>query len=95
MPKAAQELGGMLCWTQRRVLTTNQALAQRLMAVYRRRGVWTWTSWHRWPPLETVYLRPATAPLDDWHTLAGEQLLDVAGLRWWPPPWRRTARALA
>ncbi len=91
----AQELGRLSFWTQRHVLPTNQALARRLMAVYRRHGAWTWTRWHRWPARETVYLQPAVAPPEARHTLAGEQLLDVAGLRWWPPPWRRAARTLA
>ena len=90
----AQELGRVLCWTRCSVRMTNQTLAMRLMAVYRRHGVWTWTNWHCWPRRETVYVRPAAAPSEDWHTLAGEQLLDVAGLRWWPPPWRRAARTL-
>ena len=91
----AQTLAGMPHWTQRNVLATDRALATRLMAVYRRHGVWTWTNWHRWPARETVYMRPATAPDDEWHSLAGEPLLDVAGLRWWPPPWRRSVRRLA
>jgi LmbE family N-acetylglucosaminyl deacetylase len=91
----AQELGRISCRTQRRVLPTNQALARRLMAVYRRHGAWTWTRWHRWPSRETVYLRPAAAPSESWRSLMGEQFLDVAGLRWWPPPWHRAARTLA
>ena len=90
----ALEIGRTPAWTQRFTLPTDRASAQRLMAVYRRHGVWTWTRWHRWPSQETVYLRPPAAPPDDWHRLAGERLLDVAGLRWWPPPWRRTARTL-
>ena len=90
----ALELARTPCWTLRRVLATNRASAMRLMAVYRRHGAWTWTAWHRWPSRETIYLRPAAAPSDAWHDMAGEQLLDVAGLRWWPPPWRRAARRL-
>ena len=91
----AQEIGRLPGWTQRFTLTTDRDLARRLMAVYRRHGVWTWTNWHRWPARETVYLRPATAAPEDWRSLSGEQLLDVAGLRWWPPPWRRAAQRLA
>jgi LmbE family N-acetylglucosaminyl deacetylase len=91
----AQEIGRLPCWTQRSELATNQALARRLMTVYRRHGVWTWTNWHRWPRRETIYLQPPMSPVEDFHTLAGEQLLDVAGLRWWPPPWRRAARTVA
>jgi LmbE family N-acetylglucosaminyl deacetylase len=90
----ARQLGPMRSWTERHALTTDRALAMRLMAVYRRHGVWTWTNWHRWPAQETVYLRPAAAPSEDWHSLTGQELLDLAGLRWWPPPWRRRARML-
>ena len=90
----AQDAGRLPGWTQRFMLATDRPLARQLMAVYRRHGVWTWTNWHRWPAQETVYLQPASAPPDDWHRLAGERLLDVAGLRWWPPPWRRSAQQL-
>jgi hypothetical protein len=91
----AVELAGMPSWTLRRVLATDRASAMRLRAVYRRHGAWTWTAWHRWPARETIFFRPAAAPPEAWHDMAGEPLLDVAGLRWWPPPWRRTVRRLA
>jgi hypothetical protein len=64
------------------------------MRLYRRCGAWTWTRWHRWPAHETLYAEPGAGDPAERHPLHGEWLLDVAGLRWWPPPWRAARRRL-
>jgi LmbE family N-acetylglucosaminyl deacetylase len=87
----AQEIGGRPCWAERRAVTPDAALARRLRDVYRRAGAWTWTRWHRWPAEEVLYALPPSGPV---HSLAGESLLDVAGLRWWPPPWGPARRVI-
>jgi LmbE family N-acetylglucosaminyl deacetylase len=92
--KLAQQLGTQSCWTQRRIVRPDLAMAHRLMRVYRRHGAWTWTRWHRWPAHETVYAQPPTKNPTAWHTLSGEWLLDVAGLRWWPPRWNAARKRL-
>ncbi len=91
----ARQLGGELRWTERRSVLPDQAMARRLRGIYRRHGVWTWSALHHWPARETLYaLAPAgTAAVG--HRFTGEELLDVARLRWWPP-WpfpRRRLRA--
>lgn len=91
--KLARRIGREPCWTERRWVQPDLATARALMRVYQRHGAWTWTRWHRWPDQETVYAQP---PADDPHVrhpLAGEWLLDVAALRWWPP-WQATRRRL-
>ena len=89
--RLAQEIASRLCWTERRTVAPDVVLAHRLRDIYRRSGAWTWTRWHRWPAEETLY---AMAPEAARRTFAGERLLDVAGLRWWPPPWRPAHRRL-
>jgi hypothetical protein len=79
------------CRTDRRAVAPDAVLARKLRDVYRRGGAWTWTRWHRWPDAEMLYAVPPGGAL---HTLAGETLLDVAGLRWWPPPWGPARRTL-
>ncbi len=81
-------------WTQRRVVQPDRAMARRLMRIYRRHGAWTWTWGHRWPAQETLYAVPPADVSEPRHSFSGEWLLDVAGLRWWPPPWRASRRCL-
>ena len=88
----ARLVAGAPCWTGRRVMRPDTAIARALMRIYQRHGAWTWTGWHRWPETETLY---AQAPEGERRPLAGEELLDVAGLRWWPPPWRPSRRRLS
>lgn len=96
----ARRLAGSITWVDRRQAATDPALGRRLMHIYRRHGAWTWTRWHIWPATETLYAQdPPGAPEagggpDRGRGLAGQDLLDVAGLRWWPPPWRRRHRLL-
>lgn len=82
------------CWTQRRILRPDLAMARRLMCVYRRHGAWTWTLAHRWPARETLYALPPPRNPEPQYPLSGEWVLDVAGLQWWPPPWRTARRRL-
>lgn len=89
----AVRLAAEPCWTDRRTAAPDTRLARRLMRIYQRHGAWTWTRFHRWPVAETLYGRTAAAGTAG-RPLAGEELLDVAGLRWWPPPWRRARRLL-
>jgi LmbE family N-acetylglucosaminyl deacetylase len=81
-------------WARRRAVAPDIALARTLRDIYRRHGAWTWTRWHRWLAEENLYAMPPDGSADAWQPLAGEWLLDVAGLRWWPPPWRRARRRL-
>lgn len=90
----ARRLAEQSVWTQRRTLPTDLALARRLRRVYLCNRAWTWTRWHRWPAVETLYLSPPDGASDDRQTLSGEALLDVAGLRWLPPSWRSSTRLL-
>jgi LmbE family N-acetylglucosaminyl deacetylase len=90
----AQQLGRRPCWADRRVVQPDKVTARGLMRVYRRHGAWTWTRSHRWPAQETIYAQPAGESSATWHTLSGEWLIDVAGLRWWSPPWRRARKRL-
>ena len=91
--KLARRLGGEPRWTERRCVRPDQATARQLMRVYRRHGARTWTRWHRRPDQETLYAQPPAG--DPWarRPLTGEWLLDLAGLRWWPP-WHATGRRL-
>jgi hypothetical protein len=89
--RLAKDIGSRPCWTERRAVVPDLALAHELRDIYRRAGAWTWTRWHRWPPEETFYSMPLDGPQ---HRLTGEWLLDVRGLRWWPPAWRRSRREL-
>jgi LmbE family N-acetylglucosaminyl deacetylase len=90
----ARRLGALPCWTRRRAVRPDTALAHRLMRVYRRHGAWTWSLFHRWPAEETVYAQTPAETLDIRHPMRGEWLLDVAGLRWWPTPWHAARRRL-
>jgi len=91
----ARRLGAASCWDLKRETRPDAALARRLMRVYRRHGAWTMSRWHRWPAAETLYGQaPPAERTGDRRPLDGEWLLDVAGLRWWPPPWRAAQRRL-
>jgi LmbE family N-acetylglucosaminyl deacetylase len=90
----AQQLGRRPCWARRRTIQPDKVTARRFMRVYRRHGAWTWTRCHLWPAHETVYAQPPAENREARRPLSGEWLLDVAGLRWWPPPWRRARRYL-
>ena len=90
----ARQFARQPCWTQRRIVRPDLATAHRLMRVYRRHRAWTWTRCHRWPAHETVYAQPPSEDPEARHPFSGEWLLDVAGLRWWPPPWRAARRRL-
>jgi LmbE family N-acetylglucosaminyl deacetylase len=83
-----------LSWAHRRVVKPDLVTARALMQVYRRNGAWTWTSAHRWPVHEVMYAQPPRNCPDLRHQFSGERLLDVARLRWWPPPWRSPWRLL-
>lgn len=90
----ARRVGSQLRWAWRRILPTDRATARRLRRVYRLHGAWTWTPAHHWPARESLYGLPPAAASQAGHPLTGERLLDVAGLRWWPPwpfPHRRLA----
>ena len=89
--RLAQDIAWRPCWADRREVVPDAVLARRLRDIYRRSGAWTWTRWHRWPDKEILYAMPPAGPV---HTLQGECLLDVAGLRWWPPPWGPVRRTL-
>lgn len=82
----ALSLGEQPSWAHCRTVQPDKATALSLMRVYRRYGAWTWTRFHRWPKLETLYAQPAGGNM---RPLMGEWLLDVTGLRWWSPPWRK------
>jgi LmbE family N-acetylglucosaminyl deacetylase len=86
------KLGKEPTWSECRVVRPDKTAALRSMRVYRRHGAWTWTRFHRWPDIETLYAQPA---LGDMWPLSGEWLLDVTGLRWWPPPWGKARRRFA
>lgn len=90
----AKDLGREPCWSQRRAVQPDRLLARRLMRLYRRHDAWTWTRFHRWPAREAIYARPPPGDQRALRPLSGEWLLDVAGLRWWPPPWRASRRRL-
>ncbi len=89
----ARQLGGEVRWSERMRLRPDLILARRLRQTYRRCGAWTWTVAHRWPREETLYAQPPPSDGSPRHALAGETLLDVAGLRWWSLPGR-SARVL-
>ena len=81
----AQQLGAEPCWAEKRAVCPDTAIARRLQWIYLRHRVWTWALLHRWPAEETLYAQPPGQDRSGWRTLAGETLLDVEGLRWWPP----------
>jgi len=89
----ARRIGAQPCRAGRhRSVRPDEALARSLRRIYRNHGAWTWTRWHRWPAQETLYAQP---PGEAQCPLTGECLLDVTGLRWWPPPWGRALRRFA
>lgn len=90
----AQQVAGEPCWTERCAVAPDLTVARRFMGVYRRHGAWTWTRWHRWPGHATFYAQPCGEKPGVRQPLSGEWLLDVAGLRWWPPPWARAHKRL-
>ncbi len=90
----ACQLGAEPRWTERRMASPDLAMARSLMRIYRRHRAWTWTRWNRWPAHETLYAQPPGGSPLGRFPLREEWLLDVAGLRWWPPPWRRALRRL-
>ena len=90
----ARQFSRQPCWTHHRIVRPDTVTARKLMHIYRRHGAWTWTRFHHWPSQETVYVQPPAEATEAWRPMAGEWLLDVAGLRWWPPPWRTARRYL-
>ncbi len=89
----ARQIGNQPCWTQRREMASDRALAYRLKRIYQRHGAWTWSRFHRWPATETLYAQPLADSAETRHLLAQEWLLDTAKLRWWRP-WRAALRRL-
>ncbi len=87
----ARRIGIEPCRVGHRTVHPDEALARQLRRVYRDHGAWTWSRWHRWPTEEALYAQPVGAALSP---LSGEYLLDVRGLRWWPPPWGKALRRL-
>jgi LmbE family N-acetylglucosaminyl deacetylase len=79
-------------WSERMRLPPDLRIARRLKRTYRRYGAWTWTVAHRWPAQETLYAQPPSSDTAPRHPLAGETLLDVAGLKWWSLPWQSARR---
>lgn len=92
--RLAKRLASEPCWSERLILPPDVVLARRLKDVYRHHNAWTWTGGHLWPRHETLYALPPDGNGGSRHTLTDEWLLDVAGLRWWPPPWRRARRRI-
>jgi len=84
----ACRLSAQLWWSERRSQSPDRDIARRLMRVYKDHGIWTWNTTHRWPRRETLYgIPPPGSPLPR-YPMAGEWLLDVAALCWWPPSLR-------
>lgn len=81
-------------WSQSREVPTDADLVRRLRRLYRQHRAWTWNASHRWPRTETLYAQPPIGDPAPRHRLGGQVLLDVAGLRQWPPPWRSAERRL-
>jgi LmbE family N-acetylglucosaminyl deacetylase len=88
----ARALRGTPSWSERVRLSPDLAIARRLKRTYRRYGAWTWTLAHRWPAQETLYAQPHSSDAAPRHALAGETLLDVAGLKWWSLPRQAVCR---
>lgn len=81
-------------WTRSRILEPDVETAQRLMRVYQSNGAWTWARAHRWPKRECAYALPPPQDTQARQSFENALLLDVAGLRWWPPPWRASLQRL-
>ena len=75
-------LGPTPLWAAKRPAVPDVRLARRLRAIYLRHRVWTWSLFHRWPAMETLYSQPP-GEREGWHGLEGETLVDVTKLRWW------------
>lgn len=90
----AEQLCHEPCWAERRTAPPDARLARSLMRIYRRHGAWTWTRAHCWPAEEVLYALPPAENAVARHSLSGEWLLDVAGLRWWPPFPHKVLRRL-
>lgn len=90
----AQHLSQQSLWSERRILEPDVTTARSLKRIYQNCGAWTWTRAHRWPRQETAYALVPPHSTQTRKPFAGEWLLDVAGLRWWPPPWRKALRCL-
>lgn len=75
-------LGPTPLWAAKRPALPDVRLARRLRAIYLRHRVWTWSLFHRWPAMETLYSQPPGGR-EGWHGLEGETLVDVTKLRWW------------
>ncbi len=89
----AQQLAGQPIRTESHAVRPDTGTARRLMRIYRRHGAWTWTRAHLWPAEEMLYAQPADR--GGWQPLSDEWLLDVIGLRWWPPLPRKARRRLS
>ena len=92
--RLARGLSTQVQWHERRTVAPDRSTARDLMGLYKRHGAWTWNATHRWPRHETLYGIGPRASRQARHSLAGEWVLDVAGLRWWPPPLRPARRRL-
>lgn len=84
-----------LSWARRSVVTPDVATARKLMRVYQRHGAWTYSALHRWPAREVMFAQPPGNSSEIRHPIAGQWLLDVDRLRWWPPTWRSARRCLS
>lgn len=90
----ALQLKQQSLWTHRRTVVPDVETARNRKNTYQRYGAWTWTRAHRWPKQECVYALPPPQTTQTRQPFADELLLDVTGLRWWPPPWRESLRRL-
>ncbi len=90
----ARGLSARTLWNERRTLKPDRSTAHGLMRLYKRHGAWTWNATHCWPRHVTLSgIHPGASPREG-RPLAGEWVLDVAGLRWWPPSLRPARRRL-
>lgn len=90
----ACQLSTRVYWAKRRGLAPDRATARRLMRLYKEHGAWTWNATHRWPARETLYGIDPPGSGHPRFPLAGEWLLDVDRLCWWPPTLRPRNRRL-
>lgn len=81
----ARQIGNEPCWTQRREIVPDRVLAHWLKRIYQRHGAWTWSRFHRWPAIETLYAQCLADSAETHHLLAQEWLWDTSKLRWWRP----------
>jgi hypothetical protein len=92
----ARHLASRIFWVERSEHRPDAEFGRRLMRIYGQAGAWTWTRLHRWPRLEVFYACRPGAPAGTFarRSLAGEWLLDIGSLRWWPAPWRNPRQLL-